>query len=603
MSEPRMVKVMNAAELNAGEAKVVRIEEKQIALFRVGTDTICAIDNRCPHEGYPLVQGTVADCVLTCDWHNWKFNLEDGRCLRGGEDVRSYPVKVENGDVLLDISEPPNAAAIPKFIESLRQGMAEMDDSRAARDVVRLLKLGADEKEIIAEIARFGGEHDGEANDLHGFDHGMAVLADCVRVRHLYEGYERVIPLAQGLSAVAEPRLRQGVRRPPAPVDITKFGTMENAFAEFRRFVEAEDHEQSEAILRGALAAGASATEMQRWIFTIVTDHFLSYGHRMIYAVKAFQLLEVIGWQHAIEILPCLVVATVLGTREDRLPYMRRFQTRLKAIEATLPELFARQQTAGAELDEAAFRHALLDGSIDEAFTAVDEALKAGVPMAHIAYAIVLAASERCLRFNIAVDRDRKIEEGWLDVTHALTHASAVREALAMSPSPELLRGLYQGARLVQYTRQPGHTLLDLPRERRDRVCDPALKFDWREFATHSDDELRARLADEIAERQHAAAMRTTRAYLELHRPADQLTTMLIKYALADSEPVAIVLAHAIKNTIAAVEEFNARPDHPHRWLPILAAVRFLASPKNQRWTYYGTIQAIDFIANAQAKE
>src|SRR5687768_13377961 len=143
MSEPRMIKVMNAAELSAGEAKVVRVEEKQIALFRIGTETICAIDNRCPHEGYPLVQGSIADCVLTCDWHNWKFNLVDGSCLRGGENVRSYAVKVADGAILLDISEPPNAAAIPQFIESMRQAMAETDDSRAARDIVRLLKLGA----------------------------------------------------------------------------------------------------------------------------------------------------------------------------------------------------------------------------------------------------------------------------------------------------------------------------------------------------------------------------------------------------------------------------------------------------------------------------
>ncbi|MAV35282.1 MAG: hypothetical protein CMJ59_07465 [Planctomycetaceae bacterium] len=42
----------------------------QVALFRVG-DEIFAVDNRCPHEGYPLAEGTVDDssCALTCNQH------------------------------------------------------------------------------------------------------------------------------------------------------------------------------------------------------------------------------------------------------------------------------------------------------------------------------------------------------------------------------------------------------------------------------------------------------------------------------------------------------------------------------------------------------
>src|SRR5262247_717451 len=52
---------------------VVKIGSKQIALFRTAAG-IHACNNRCPHEGYPLREGTVdGDCVLTCNWHNWKF--------------------------------------------------------------------------------------------------------------------------------------------------------------------------------------------------------------------------------------------------------------------------------------------------------------------------------------------------------------------------------------------------------------------------------------------------------------------------------------------------------------------------------------------------
>src|SRR5260221_814257 len=61
-----------------------------------------ALDDRCPHQGYPLSQGSVNGCVLTCDWHNWKFDLRSGACTFGGEAVRRYPTRVDGGRVHLD---------------------------------------------------------------------------------------------------------------------------------------------------------------------------------------------------------------------------------------------------------------------------------------------------------------------------------------------------------------------------------------------------------------------------------------------------------------------------------------------------------------------
>ena len=50
----------------------------QIVLYRV-EEQVFAIDNRCPHEGYPLAEGTLDEqCQLTCNWHNWKFDLVTG---------------------------------------------------------------------------------------------------------------------------------------------------------------------------------------------------------------------------------------------------------------------------------------------------------------------------------------------------------------------------------------------------------------------------------------------------------------------------------------------------------------------------------------------
>src|SRR5262249_40977478 len=39
---------------------------------------VFALDNRCPHMGFPLERGSVEDGILTCHWHHARFDLESG---------------------------------------------------------------------------------------------------------------------------------------------------------------------------------------------------------------------------------------------------------------------------------------------------------------------------------------------------------------------------------------------------------------------------------------------------------------------------------------------------------------------------------------------
>src|SRR5215207_4608030 len=102
MPAATLTPIAAVSDLSSGR-KVVRIDGKQIVLFRI-EDRFYATDNRCPHMGYPLAQGTLTPSsggpTLTCDWHNWKFRLDDGHCiLRGSEDVRSYEVSIVDGKI------------------------------------------------------------------------------------------------------------------------------------------------------------------------------------------------------------------------------------------------------------------------------------------------------------------------------------------------------------------------------------------------------------------------------------------------------------------------------------------------------------------------
>ena len=52
-----------------------QIRRHTVALF-YHNSKVYAVDNRCPHMGFPLSQGTVKDSILTCHWHHARFDLK-----------------------------------------------------------------------------------------------------------------------------------------------------------------------------------------------------------------------------------------------------------------------------------------------------------------------------------------------------------------------------------------------------------------------------------------------------------------------------------------------------------------------------------------------
>ena len=70
-----------------------------------------AVDNRCPHMGFPLHRGTVEDGILTCHWHHARFDLKSG-CTFDlfADDATVYPVEVVDGRVYIDVSATPRDA-------------------------------------------------------------------------------------------------------------------------------------------------------------------------------------------------------------------------------------------------------------------------------------------------------------------------------------------------------------------------------------------------------------------------------------------------------------------------------------------------------------
>src|SRR6476469_3338469 len=82
----------------------VTVEKHPIAIF-VYDSKVYAVDNRCPHMGFPLSQGTVKDGILTCHWHHARFDLATGGTFdQFADDVRVFPVELRDGEVWVDLS-------------------------------------------------------------------------------------------------------------------------------------------------------------------------------------------------------------------------------------------------------------------------------------------------------------------------------------------------------------------------------------------------------------------------------------------------------------------------------------------------------------------
>jgi nitrite reductase/ring-hydroxylating ferredoxin subunit len=269
--------------ISEGDAKSFAYLDKRIALFRT-PGGVFACDNRCPHQGYALVRGDVSDGVLTCAWHNWKFELGTGSCRYGGENIRTYPVEIVDGQVLVDIADPPAEVIRPDLFASLNAAMDDLDIGRLARDAMRLQRIGTPLADVIREGVRYAAPR-----AEYGWDHSLATLADCLRMSQFFAESLRALPVIQGLSVAAENQVRRPTRARPDPVDpIAAWGSVGEALDAYPVLVDQERAEEAEALLRGLIAAAVPPAALKHTLLTAVTDHFLAYGHSMIFVQKAF---------------------------------------------------------------------------------------------------------------------------------------------------------------------------------------------------------------------------------------------------------------------------------------------------------------------------
>ena len=282
------------------------------ALWYVG-EQVFAVDNRCPHMGFPLDRGSVKDGILTCHWHHARFDLESGGTFdQWADDVRAFPVEIRDGDIWVDLASRHD----PKIRQRDRlQVGLERNLSLVIGKAVLTLVDGQD-VDTAVDPFHIGLEF-GTRYRSTGWGQGLTILTCLMNLLPHLNPADRPRALYNGLSAVAADTFGSSPRfmvrpLPDASTDIAMLKRW------FRQFIEVRDDEGAERCIVSAIEAGASPEQMADMLFTAVTDHrYIQIGHPADFTNKAFEALDIVGWEYAQPVLTSLVMGYAQASRME----------------------------------------------------------------------------------------------------------------------------------------------------------------------------------------------------------------------------------------------------------------------------------------------
>jgi nitrite reductase (NADH) small subunit len=106
--------VANVSDIMERRSRTVMVNNIEVALFKLSTGEIKAIENRCPHKGGKLSEGIVCDHHVFCPLHDWRINMNDGLVEDPDEGcVVTYQVEIDSlsGEITLSLNDPNTMAS------------------------------------------------------------------------------------------------------------------------------------------------------------------------------------------------------------------------------------------------------------------------------------------------------------------------------------------------------------------------------------------------------------------------------------------------------------------------------------------------------------
>jgi nitrite reductase/ring-hydroxylating ferredoxin subunit len=559
LASPRLVRAASLEELRAAGRLVVNVSGHVVCLF-AEDDGVFAVDNRCPHMGFPLHRGSVADGILTCHWHHARFDLCTGGTLdQWADDLRRFPVEVDGDDVYVDPA--PAVDAVAHQSRRLRDGLERNIALVLAKATIALIEAQPDGVNVFRAGLDFGVARRGG-----GWFRGLTTLTCLMNLVPRLEPHDRVVALYQGLADVAEDSAEEPPRFALAPLPSLELEPARLARL-FRRCIEVRDEEGAERALVSAARSGATPAQLADMLFAAATDHrYLDGGHTLDFVNKALEALDVAGWEHAEQVLGSLPAQLARAERMEETNAWRNPVDLVALLESAFERLSETAAASpGGRSDRTALVELVLGEDPEATLDGLLEALRGGASPVDVASAVSFSAATRIARFPTSNEFG-----DWDTALHTFTFSNAVEQGLRRSPSIELQRGVLDAAMSVYLDRFLNVPATRLPRS--DATEDPEL--------------LLQQLAELLDSQQQVdEAGRLVASYLGAGGDGDRLVAQLGACLLRENRNF-----HTIQCVEAAARQHELLRGTDEAALPLIAAARYLAAhaptTRSQRQTF-----------------
>jgi nitrite reductase/ring-hydroxylating ferredoxin subunit len=604
----------------AGGCLSVTVKKYTLAVFLYDSK-IYAVDNRCPHMGFPLNQGTVKDGILTCHWHHARFDLMNGGTFdQWAGDVTSFPVEIRNGkEVWIDIS--PVVVGDSDFYyhnqKLLLNGLRRNIPLMIAKTVIAML---GEQKTRSREDANNKKDTDSLLNSFRigldfgshykqsGWGQGLTTHTCMMNIVPYLDTENRPFALYHGLSAVAQdcasmpPRFKAS----PLPKPWPDLSTLKRWF---RQFIESRDAQAAERCIVTAVQLGADNQEIADILFSAATDHrYLDVGHVLDFTNKALEALDTVGWDinnnndnsNNKELVESVLSSLVSGyANAERMEESNSWRYPIDLIDI-LEKAFKRLPTVlengkrirGEQSEKKRWNQrselltVLLGDDPEFIVNSLLNALSHGACEEEVASIVAHAAALRIAQFHT-----RNEFSDWDTSLHTFTYANAVHQGLRRITTPELLRGVFDGAIRIYLNRFLNVPPVPLPKPKKmenisgsnssSTSKDPEMLL--KEFVTLLDKQQQVNQAGELVT-----------DYLSDYRKPDRLLATIGKALLREDRNF-----HSVQMVEAVFKQYSlisVRPDDENNSDNttavhlLVAAARYLAahSPtmRSQEHTY-----------------
>jgi nitrite reductase/ring-hydroxylating ferredoxin subunit len=521
---------------------------------------VFALDNRCPHMGFPLERGSVEDGILTCHWHHARFDLESGCTFDlWADDVPICPVEVRNGDVWVKTTFG-HANPVVHWRQRLADGLAHDLGLVIAKAVHGQIAADVPLADIVRQAALFG------AQNRDGWGIGLTILTALANLLPVLPAEEAYLALFNGARRVAGDCDGEAPRRERAPLGSRPDPAALKRW--LRRWTNVRHREAAERTLLTAIAGGASPAVLADALLAAATERaFADTGHSLDFINKAFECLDLIGWEHAAALLPTVVGQMVAARGAEESTSWRQPVDLVALCEeaaSQLPELFTASRTDGWS-DHATLARELLGDDPTRIIDALKAAIRAGAAPADLGRSLAYGAALRVARFGNANEH-----ADWETAHHVFTYANAVDQMLKRIGTGNVndyvtaVRGVLHGAMALYLARYLNVPPARIPGEGGEQLDDlPA-----------DAETIRAALLDAFnRQRQVDLAARLVARHLMLGHSPQALVATLARAMLREDAGF-----HAYQMLEAGYRQFAAWGDTDEGRHILIAVARYLAA-------------------------